>query len=95
MPEAKSRAPYLNISVEKEPPPVGAEGVLMVREAGLELTYVGSPSSLLIPKSIASKGLATLFGVRQYRSELSDFIPVRLKIWLNFVAARNVPVTLA
>lgn len=66
----------------------------MVREAGLELTYVVIPLSLLIPKSIANKGLTAFFGVRQYRSKLSNFILVRLKIRLNIMVARNVPIHL-
>lgn len=67
---------------------------LMVREAGLELSHVGIPLYYLMPESIAINGLAALSGVRQCQRKLFNFIPVRLKIRLNFMAARNVPTLL-
>ena len=48
-----------------------------------------------MPGSVGNTGFAGNHAVRCCRTVSSDFEVIRLKIRLNFVAARNVPVSLA
>ena len=48
-----------------------------------------------MPGSVGNTGLAGNHAVKCCQVVLSDFEAIRLKIRLNFVAVRNVPVSLA
>ena len=71
------------------------QGFRVVRGTGLELTRHRICLCCSISKSTANKTSVEVVRVRQRESGLPRFIAIRLKIRLNFMAARNVPVPLA
>ena len=71
------------------------QGFRVVRGTGLELMQRVPILCCQRPESVANAGFFRSCCASPCREMLPDFTAIRLKIRLNFVAARNVPVPLA
>ena len=91
-PQGCGSAGCRSVPSEKETPSFRMVFLFLEVTPGFESPRGDFASCRPMAESAGNTGFAGNHAVRCCRTVLSNFEVIRLKIWLNFVAARNVPV---